>query len=99
MVSLGVIDPNEGWIGIGNRVSTGSAFAASAASDGLVFPFMVRTTSGDWVSIEISSNGNLDDGPSNIFESARMALGLNENEFNLLLMGLATALLMILVSS
>lgn len=98
VVSLGVIDPNEGWIGIGNRVSTGSAFAASAASDGLVFPFMVRTTSGDWVSIEISSNGNLDDGPSNIFESARMALGLNENEFNLLLMGLATALLMILVS-
>ena len=98
VVSVGVIDPEEGWIGIGNRVSSGRAYAASAVSDGLVFPFMVQTSSGGWAIIEITSNGDLDDGPTNIFEAARLALGLEEAEFNLLLIGLATAILMILLS-
>ena len=98
VVSVGVIDPEEGWIGIGNRVSSGRAYAASAVSDGLVFPFMVQTSSGGWAIIEITSNGDLDDGPTNIFEAARLALGLEETEFNLLLIGLATAILMILLS-
>ena len=40
----------------------------------------------------------MDDGPTNIFEAARLALGLEETEFNLLLIGLATAILMILLS-
>ena len=98
VVSVGVIDPEEGWIGIGNRVSSGRAYAASAVSDGLVFPFMVQTSSGGWAIIEITSNGDLDDGPTNIFESARLALGLEETEFNLLLIGIATAILVILIS-
>jgi len=98
VVSVGVIDPEEGWIGIGNRVSSGRAYAASAVSDGLVFPFIVQTSSGGWAIIEITSNGDLDDGPTNIFEAARLALGLEETEFNLLLIGLATAILMILLS-
>ena len=56
VVSVGVIDPEEGWIGIGNRVSSGRAYAASAVSDGLVFPFIVQTSSGGWAIIEITSN-------------------------------------------
>ena len=59
---------------------------------------MVQTSSGGWAIIEITSNGDLDDGPTNIFEAARLALGLEETEFNLLLIGIATAILVILIS-
>ena len=97
VVSVGVIDPEEGWIGIGNRVSSEEPMQPRPFRTN-VFPFMVQTSSGGWAIIEITSNGDLDDGPTNIFEAARLALGLEETEFNLLLIGLATAILMILLS-
>ena len=37
VVSVGVIDPEEGWIGIGNRVSSGRAYAASPFRTALFF--------------------------------------------------------------
>ena len=48
--------------------------------------------------VEVISNGNLDDGPSNIFEQAKALLGLDDTEFNILLAGLATVMLVILLS-
>ena len=48
--------------------------------------------------VEVISNGNLDDGPSNIFERAKASLGLDDTEFNILLAGLATVMLVILLS-
>ena len=98
VVSLGVLDPENGWIGIGDRISSGRVHGVSERSDGLSIPFMVKTNSGGWTLVEVKSNGNLDDGSTNIFESARLALGLDESEFNVLLIGLTTAMLVILVS-
>lgn len=98
VASIGVIDPEEGWVGLENRLSTGWVYGVSDRSDGLSLPFMQRTTSGSWSLVEVISNGNLDDGPSNIFERAKASLGLDDTEFNILLAGLATVMLVILLS-
>ena len=98
VASIGIIDPNEGWIGLENRLSSGWIYGISDRSDGLSLPFMQKTMSGGWSLVEVISNGNLDDGPSNIFEQAKALLGLDDTEFNILLAGLATVMLVILLS-
>ncbi len=59
---------------------------------------MQQTMAGSWSLVEVISNGDLDDGPSNIFERAKDSLGLDDTEFNVLLAGLATVMLVILLS-
>lgn len=98
VASIGIIDPKEGWIGLENRLSSGWIYGISDRSDGLSLPFMQQTMSGGWSLVEVISNGNLDDGPSNIFEQAKALLGLDDTEFNILLAGLATVMLVILLS-
>ncbi len=98
VASIGMIDPEEGWIGLENRISSGWIYGISDRSDGLSIPFMQRTMAGSWSLVEVVSNSNLDEGPSNIFERAKTSLGLDDTEFNILLAGLATVMLVILLS-
>jgi len=98
VASIGMIDPEEGWIGLENRISSGWIYGVSDRSDGLSLPYMQQTMAGSWSLVEVISNGDLDDGPSNIFERAKDSLGLDDTEFNVLLAGLATVMLVILLS-
>ncbi|RPG71319.1 MAG: hypothetical protein CBD52_005120 [Euryarchaeota archaeon TMED192] len=98
VANIGIIDPEEGWIGLENRISSGWIYGVSDRSDGLSIPYMQQTMAGSWSLVEVISNGNLDDGPSNIFEQAKDSLGLDDTEFNILLAGLATVMLVILLS-
>jgi subtilisin family serine protease len=98
VASIGIIDPEEGWIGLENRISSGWIYGVSDRSDGLSLPYMQQTMAGSWSLVEVISNGDLDDGPSNIFERAKDSLGLDDTEFNVLLAGLATVMLVILLS-
>ena len=98
VASIGMIDPEEGWVGLENRISSGWIYGVSDRSDGLSLPYVQQTMAGSWSLVEVISNGDLDDGPSNIFERAKDSLGLDDTEFNVLLAGLATVMLVILLS-
>jgi len=92
-VMYGIVDANEGWLGLSNRLNLGNLYLMdrSPASSETVF---IHTSSGGWM-IRAVVDDHVPNGGGSLLDQLRHTLGLDEQNFNILLGGIAIIVLLL----
>ena len=93
-VNYGIIDPEEGWLGIYDRLNLGNLYLVdrSASSSETLF---IHTSASGWQIRAIIDDYDPNRVGDSILEKLRHQLGLDEQNFNILLGGFAITVLLL----
>ena len=93
-VQYGMINSETPWMAISNRISDGwlhSVSRSSASGEAVI----IHTSTQGWVIRAVIDDSKPNTGPTDILEELRFQLGLDEGSFNILLGGVAIAVLLL----
>ena len=93
-IHYGMINSEEQWMAISNRISDGWLHSVSRTPNG-EDAVMIHTSSQGWAIRALIDDAKRDSGPSDIIEQLRYTLGLDEDSFNILLGGVAITVLLL----
>ena len=93
-IQYGMMNAESEWIAISNRVTEGWLHSVNRAPNG-GDAVMIHTTSQGWVIRAIIDDSSPVTQPGDIIEQIRLSLGLDEGSFNILLGGIAIAVLLL----
>jgi len=93
-IHYGMIDSEDQWMAISNRISDGWIHSVSRTPDG-EDTVMIHTSSQGWAIRALIDDARKDSGASDIIEQLRFTLGLDEDSFNILLGGVAITILLL----
>ena len=93
-VQYGMINSEVPWMAISNRISDGwlHLVSRSSASDETV---IIHTSTQGWVIRTVIDDSKPNTGPTDILDELRFQLGLDEGSFNILVGGVAIAVLLL----
>ena len=93
-VRFGIIDAEEGWLGLSNRLNLGNLYLMdrSPASSETVF---IHTSASGWLIRAVVDDNDPNGGDGDLLDQLRHALGLDEQNFNILLGGFAITILLL----
>jgi hypothetical protein len=93
-VRFGIIDAEEGWLGLSNRLNLGNLYLMdrSPASSETVF---IHTSASGWLIRAVVDDNDPNGDGGSLFDELRHALGLDEQNFNILLGGFAITILLL----
>jgi hypothetical protein len=93
-VRFGIIDAEEGWLGLSNRLNLGNLYLMdrSPASSETVF---IHTSASGWLIRAVVDDYDPNGDGGSLFDELRHALGLDEQNFNILLGGFAITILLL----
>ena len=92
-VRYGIVDADEGWLGLSNRLNLGNLHLIDRSPESSE-TLLVHTSAGGWLIRAVVD----DHGPSSgggMLDQIRHALGLDEQNFNILLGGIAVIILLL----
>ena len=90
----GIINAEEGWIAISNKINDGWLHTASRTPGGTE-AVVIHTSSQGWVIRSVIDDSVPNRNSGDILEQLRYTLGLDEGSFNILLGGVAIAVLLL----
>ena len=93
-VMFGIIDAEEGWLGLSNRLNLGNLYlmGRSPVSSETVF---IHTSASGWLIRAVVDDHDPNNDGGSLFNQLRHALGLDEQNFNILLGGFAITILLL----
>ncbi len=93
-VRFGIIDAEEGWLGLSNRLNLGNLYLLdrSPASSETVF---IHTSASGWLIRAVVDDNDPNSGGGDLLDQLRHTLGLDEQNFNILLGGFAITILLL----
>jgi hypothetical protein len=93
-VRFGIIDAEEGWLGLSNRLNLGNLYLMdrSPASSETIF---IHTSASGWQIRAVVDDHDPNSGGGSLLDQLRHALGLDEQNFNILLGGFAITILLL----
>ena len=93
-VDYGMINSEAPWMAISNRISDGwlhSVSRSSASGEAVI----IHTSTQGWVIRTVIDDSKPNTGPTDILDELRFQLGLDEGSFNILVGGVAIAVLLL----
>jgi hypothetical protein len=93
-VMFGIIDAEEGWLGLSNRLNLGNLYLMDRSPVSSETVFIHTSASGWLIRAVVDDHGPNNDGGS-LLDQLRHALGLDEQNFNILLGGFAITILLL----
>ena len=93
-VHYGMINSEDSWMAISNRISDGWLHSVSRSPVGGE-AVIIHTSSQGWIIRSVIDDTKPNNGPNDILEELRFTLGLDEGSFNILLGGVAIAILLL----
>ena len=93
-VQYGIIDAEDGWLGISNRLNLGFLYLVdrSPASSETV---IIHTSASGWQIRALIDDNDPNSGDGSLLDQVRHALGLDDQNFNILLGGFAITILLL----
>ena len=93
-VRFGIIDAEEGWLGLSNRLNLGNLYLMdrSPASSETVF---IHTSASGWLIRAVVDDNDPNGDGGSLLDELRHALGLDKQNFNILLGGFAITILLL----
>ena len=93
-VMFGIIDAEEGWLGLSNRLNLGNLYLMdrSPVSSETVF---IHTSASGWLIRAVVDDYDPNSGGGSLLDQLRHALGLDEQNFKILLGGFAVTILLL----
>ena len=93
-VQYGIIDAEDGWLGISNRLNLGFLYLVdrSPASSETV---IIHTSASGWQIRALIDDNDPNNGDGSLLDQVRHALGLDDQNFNILLGGFAITILLL----
>ena len=93
-VQYGMIDAEDGWLGISNRLNLGYLYLVDRSPDSSE-TIIIHTSASGWQIRALIDDADSDGGGGSLLEQVRHALGLDEQNFKILLGGFAITILVL----